>query len=101
MLQGSGILDISSFALGALLRQQTAFQLEWARHEGARIHYLQLQSGNVKGWDFTRADSLIDIGRTAAREYLAAMDPPVPGGVRLRWRLRRLFRRGPKIRRWE
>jgi NTE family protein len=96
MIQGSGIVDIASFTIASLLKQQTARQLEWARHEGARVHYLCLDAGEVMGWDFNQADQLIEIGKQTARAFLQDQ-PDILGKPTLRWIVRRLLRRGPKI----
>jgi NTE family protein len=97
MIQGSGIVDVASFAIGTLLQQQTVLQLEWARREGAHIHHLVLDAGPVMGWDFTQADRLVEMGQTAARDFLAQHQKHFPGGTTWRWRIRRLLRRGPCI----
>jgi NTE family protein len=97
MVQGSGIADIASFTIATLLRQQTLTQLEWARHEGARVHYLCLDAGSVAGWDFSQADYLIDQGKQAASEFLRGKNNRLQRNATMRWRVRRLLRRGPKI----
>jgi NTE family protein len=96
MIQGSGIVDIASFTIASLLKQQTARQLEWARREGAHVHYLCLDAGPVMGWDFSQADALIETGRQAARAFLRD-NPRILDRPSLRWLARRALRRGPKI----
>lgn len=98
MMEGSGIINISGFALGAIVGQLTANQLEWARHAGVRVHFLRLDAGPVRPWDFTQADALIDRGRQLARTFLAEKGRKIPQGATWRYRIRRLFGResGPK-----
>jgi NTE family protein len=97
MIQGSGIVDVASFAIETMLAQQSTSQIEWAKHEGARIHYLFIGAGSVAGWDFSQADRLIEMGRAAAQKFLEQHGKGFPGRTTLRWRVRRLLGRGPKI----
>jgi NTE family protein len=98
MLEGSGIINISGFMLDAMIGQLTANQLEWARHEGVRVHVLKLDAGSVRPWDFTQADALIERGRNLARIFLKDREGKIPQGATWRYRLRRMFGR-PTIRR--
>jgi NTE family protein len=100
MMEGSGIINISGFALGAMVGQLTANQLEWAWHAGVRVHMLRLDSGSVRPWDFTQADVLIERGRRLARTFLDAKDRKIPQGPTWRYRFRRLFGRQPVAKPW-
>jgi NTE family protein len=100
MLEGSGIINISGFALGAIVGQLTANQLEWARHAGVRVHFLRLDAGPVRAWDFTQADVLIERGRQLARAFLAEKGRKIPQGATWRYRIRRLFGREPGPKPW-
>jgi predicted acylesterase/phospholipase RssA len=95
LLEGSELISISGFALGAMVGQLTANQLEWARHEGVRIHFLKLDAGPVRPWDFTQADLLIDRGRRLAQAFLDGEGRGIPRGATWRYRVRRLFGRVP------
>ncbi len=99
-IEGSGIINISGFALGAMVGQLTANQLEWARHEGVRVHFLKLDAGSVRSWDFTQADVLIERGRRLARAFLAEEKHKIPQGATWRYRLRRLFGSGWRSNSW-
>ena len=90
-IEGSGIINISGFALRAMIQQLTENQLEWARHEGVRVHFLKLDAGPVRSWDFTQADGLIERGRQLARTFLADRNGKIPQGATWNYRLRRLF----------
>jgi len=90
-IEGSGIINISGFALGAMVGQLTANQLEWAKHAGVRVHFLRLDAGSVRSWDFTQADALIDRGRQLARAFLAGKKRKIPQGPTWRYRFQRLF----------
>jgi NTE family protein len=99
MVSGSGLLDIAGFTLGSVIRQQTADQLEWARHEGVRVHYLLLDAGSMPPWDFTHADALIERGRKSARAFLAASGK-IPRGPTWRFVNRKLLGRGIRTKHW-
>jgi predicted acylesterase/phospholipase RssA len=88
MLEGSEIINISGFAIGAMIGQLTANQVEWARREHVRIHFLSLDAGPVRPWDFTKADSLIDRGRRMARAFLAEEGRKIPQGPTRGFRVR-------------
>jgi NTE family protein len=100
MLEGSGIINISGFALGAMIGQLTADQLEWTRQAGVRLHLLPLDAGSVRPWDFTQAESLIDRGRKFARAFLASQDHKIPQGPTWRYSIRRFFGREPRPKPW-
>jgi len=100
MLEGSGIINISGFALGAMIGQLTANQLEWTRHAGVRLHFLRLDAGSVRPWDFTQAESLIDRGRQLAQAFLADQNHKIPQGPTWRRRIRRFFGREPRPKPW-
>jgi NTE family protein len=100
MLEGLGIINISGFMIDAMIAQLTANQLEWARHEGVRVHFLKLDAGPVHPWDFTQADVLIERGRKLARAFLADGKHKIPQGATWRRRFRRLFGGGPRVRPW-
>jgi NTE family protein len=100
MMEGSGIINISGFALAAMIAQLTANQVEWARQAGVRVHFLSLNAGSVRPWDFTQADSLIDRGRKLAQEFLADASRRIPLGPTQRYRVRRLIGRQPKPKDW-
>jgi NTE family protein len=93
MLEGSGVIKISGFAIGAMVGQLTANQLEWARHAGVRVHFLRLDAGSVRPWDFTQADALIERGRRLAEAFLKGKKGKLPQGATWRYRIRRLFGR--------
>jgi predicted acylesterase/phospholipase RssA len=88
MLEGSEIINISGFALGAMINQLTANQMEWARHEHVRLHLLRLDSGSIRPWDFTKADVLVDRGRRMARAFLAEQGRKIPQGPSRGFRVR-------------
>ncbi|MBN2085061.1 MAG: patatin-like phospholipase family protein [Anaerolineales bacterium] len=90
-IEGSGIINISAFAVGAMIAQLTVNQVEWARHEGVRVHFLKLDAGPVRSWDFTQADFLIERGRELARTFLAERKGKLPQGPTWNYRMRRLF----------
>jgi NTE family protein len=100
MLEGSGIFTVSGFALGAMINQLTANQLEWTRHEGVRVHFLPLDAGAVRPWDFTQAEMLIDRGRQLAQAYLTDPKNKILRGPSGRYRIRRLFGRLPRPEPW-
>jgi len=100
MMEGSGIITISGFALGAMIGQLTANQLEWARHAGVRVHYLALDAGSVRPWDFSQGDSLIDRGRQMAKVFLAESAREILRGPTGRYRIRRLIGRQPSPKPW-
>jgi NTE family protein len=100
LLEGSELFNISGFALGAMVGQLTANQLEWARHEGVRVHFMKLDAGPVRPWDFSQAEALIERGRHLARAFLAGEGKGLPRGATWRYRLRRLFGRVPVHRPW-
>lgn len=100
MLEGSGIINISGFALGAMIGQLTANQLEWTCHAGVRLHFLRLDAGSVRQWDFTQAESLIDRGRQLAQAFLADQNHKIPQGPTWRRRIRRFFGREPRPKPW-
>jgi NTE family protein len=100
MLEGSGIFNISGFALGAMVNQLTANQLEWTRHEGVRVHFLRLDAGSVRPWDFTQAEALIDRGRQLAQAYLTDPKNKILRRPSWRYRIRRLFGRLPRPEPW-
>jgi predicted acylesterase/phospholipase RssA len=100
MLEGSGIINISGFALGTMIGQLTANQLEWTRAAGVQVHFLRLDAGSVRPWDFTQADALIDRGRQLARAFLADPDRIIPSGPTRRYRVRRLLGRQPRPKAW-
>lgn len=100
MLEGSGIINISGFAIGAMIDQLTANQLEWTRHAGVRVHYLQLDAGSVRPWDFARAEDLIERGRQLARAFLEQKKRKIPQGATWRYRIRRLFGRPSPPKPW-
>jgi predicted acylesterase/phospholipase RssA len=100
MMEGSGIINISGFALGTMIGQLTAYQLEWTRNAGVHVHFLRLDAGSVRPWDFTQADALIDRGRQLARAFLAEPDRKIPGGPSKRYRMRRFFNRQPRTKPW-
>jgi NTE family protein len=91
MLEGSGIINVSGFAIGAMVSRLTANQMEWAEAAGVRIHYLQLDAGSIRSWDFSQADALIERGRQLARAFLAEKGRKIPRGPTRRYRIRRLF----------
>ncbi|MGB7537729.1 MAG: patatin-like phospholipase family protein [Anaerolineales bacterium] len=91
MLEGLGVINVSSFMLGAMIGQLTANQLEWARHEGVRVNLLRLDAGSVRPWDFTQADALIERGRHLAKAFLAERKGKIPQGTTWKYRIRRLF----------
>jgi NTE family protein len=93
MVEGSGIFSVSGFALGAMVGQLTANQLEWTRREGARVHFMVLDAGPVRPWDFSQAEALIDRGRQLARAYLSDPNNKILQGASKRIRVRRMFRR--------
>ncbi|MBN1440899.1 MAG: patatin-like phospholipase family protein [Anaerolineales bacterium] len=99
-IEGSGIVNVSGFALGAMVAQLTARQLEVARHEGVRVHLLTLDAGPVRPWDFTQAEALIERGRQMARNYLAQKENRIPRGATWRWRFQRLFGGRPRPKPW-
>jgi len=99
-LEGSGVIDISGFALGAMVGQLTANQLDWARHAGVRVHFLRLSAGPVKSWDFTRADELVELGRKQAQVFLEQKGRKIPQGATWRYRFRRLFGDIPSAKPW-
>jgi NTE family protein len=96
---GSNLIDIASFSLSNVIRQQTANQLAWAKHEGVRVHYLLLDAGGTPPWDFTHAETLFARGREAARAYLASHGK-IPRGQTWRRFQRKLLRRAPRAKRW-
>jgi len=100
MMEGSGVIAISGFALGAMIGQLTANQLEWTRHAGVRVHYLALDAGSVRPWDFTQSESLIDRGRQLAKVFLAESGREIPRGPTGRFRVRRLIGRQPGPKPW-
>jgi NTE family protein len=100
MLEGSGIFDVSGFALGAMVSQLTANQLEWTRHEGARVHFLPLDAGSVRPWDFSQAETLIDRGRQLTQAYLADPNNKVLQGPTNRFRVRRFLGRTARPDSW-
>jgi predicted acylesterase/phospholipase RssA len=100
MMEGSGIINISGFALGAMVGQLTANQLEWARHEGVRVHLLRLDAGTVRPWDFTQADVLIERGRRLARAFLDSRERKIPQGPTLRYRIEHIFGRKQGAKPW-
>jgi NTE family protein len=100
MLEGIGIINVSGFMINAMIGQLTANQLEWARHEGVRVHFLKLDAGPVRTWDFTQAEVLIERGRQLARAFLADGKRKIPQGSTWRRRFRRLFRRVPRAKTW-
>jgi NTE family protein len=99
MVSGSGLLDIAGFTLGSVIRQQTADQMDWARHQGVRVHYLPLDAGDTPPWDFTHADVLIERGRETARKFLATSGK-IPRGPTWRYMNRRLLLQGKRKKRW-
>jgi NTE family protein len=99
-IEGVGIINISGFALGAMVSQLTANQREWARHAGVRVHFLRLDAGPVRSWDFTQADALVERGRDLARAFLAGKGRKIPQGTTWRYRFRRLFGRQPGPKPW-
>jgi predicted acylesterase/phospholipase RssA len=99
-VEGSGIINISAFALGAMVAQLTANQLEWARHEGVRVHFLKLDAGPVRSWDFSQADVLIERGRQLARAFLEEEKHRIPQGATWRYRVRRWFGSGWRSKSW-
>jgi len=100
MMEGSGIFNISGFALGAMIGQLTANQLEWTRREGVRVHFLRLDAGSVRPWDFSQAEALIDRGRQLAKAFLGEMDHRIPRGPTKGYRVRRLMGRKPSPKPW-
>jgi NTE family protein len=100
MMEGSGIINISGYALSAIIGQLTANQLEWANHAGVRVHFLRLDAGSVQPWDFTQAEVLIERGRRLARAFLAEKGRKIPRGATWRYRIRRLFGRVPIAKPW-
>jgi NTE family protein len=100
MMEGSGIITISGFALGAMIGQLTANQLEWTRHAGVRVHFLALDAGSVRPWDFTQAENLIDRGRQLAQVFLADTGRRIPLGPTRRYSVRRLIGRQPGPKPW-
>jgi NTE family protein len=97
MVQGSGIVDVAAFSLSTMIKQQTLRQLEWARREGARIYHLVLDAGSIMGWDFQQGQLLVEMGRSAARNFLLQSGSKFDRRSSMRWRIRRLLRRGPDI----
>jgi predicted acylesterase/phospholipase RssA len=91
MLEGSGIINVTGFMLGAMIGQLTANQLEWARNEGVRVNLLRLDAGPVRPWDFAQADVLIERGRQLASAFLAERKGKIPKGATWKYRIRRLF----------
>ncbi|MGD0807403.1 MAG: patatin-like phospholipase family protein [Anaerolineales bacterium] len=100
MMEGSGIVNISGFALGAMIGQLTANQLEWTRQAGVRVHFLPLDAGSVRPWDFTQAENLIDRGRQLAQVFLADTGRRIPLGPTRRYSVRRLIGRQPTSKPW-
>ncbi len=100
MMEGSGIINISGFAIGAMIGQLTANQLEWARHAGVRVHFIPLDAGSVRPWDFSQSGSLIDRGRQLAQVFLADASQNIPLGPTRRYRVRRLIGRQPIPKPW-
>lgn len=99
MVSGSGLLDVAGFTLGSVIRQQTADQLEWARHEGVRVHYLVLDAGSTPPWDFTHADTLIQRGQEAAHAFLATAGK-IPRGPTWRYVNRKVLGRSIRTKSW-
>ena len=100
MLEGSEIINISGFMLGAMIGQLTANQLEWAAHAGVRVHFLKLDAGSIRPWDFTQADTLIERGRRLARAFLDGKGKKIPQGATWRYRIRRFFGRQKPRKPW-
>jgi NTE family protein len=96
---GSPLIDVASFTLSTVIRQQTTGQFEWAGHEGVRVHYILLDAGPVPAWDFTQADTLVARGREAAREFQTKCGK-IPRGPTLRFIQRRILGRGAHPKRW-
>jgi predicted acylesterase/phospholipase RssA len=100
MLEGSGIFTVSGFALGAMISQLTANQLEWTRREGIRVHFLLLDAGPVRPWDFSQAETLIDRGRQLTRAFLTDPNNKLRRGTSRRYRVRRMLGRLPRPKPW-
>jgi NTE family protein len=100
MLEGSEIINISGFALGAMISQLTANQMEWARREHVRVHILHLDAGSIRPWDFTKADMLIDRGRRMARAFLAEEGRKIPQGPTRGYRVRHPLGPQRRSKRW-
>jgi NTE family protein len=96
---GSSLIDVASFALTTVIRQQTSDQFAWAKHEGVRVHYLLLDAGGTPPWDFTHADALFSRGREAARAFLSEQGK-IPRGRTWRRFSRKALGRAARAKRW-
>jgi NTE family protein len=67
-----GLLGISSYAISLGIDQMTDQEVELARRTGVELHLLELRvPSDVTFWDFAHGKRLVEIGRQAARDWLA------------------------------